>query len=119
SPTPAMPQEIEVKLSLHPQDLPRLLAHPLLPPSQARQARLLNTYLDTPALSLRAARMALRERRIGSRVLLTVKTAGTAVGGLSRRGEWEVPRPRGTPDFNRIVDDAAIARQLNAWAPEL
>ncbi|QIM53303.1 CYTH and CHAD domain-containing protein [Hydrogenophaga crocea] len=114
-----MAQETELKLSLHPQDLPRLLAHPLLRSGARPGQRLLNTYFDTPALELRAARMAVRERRVGARTLLTVKTAGSSVGGLSRRGEWEVPRPRGALRFARFVDDAALARQLDAWAGAL
>jgi triphosphatase len=116
----AMALETEIKLALHPQDLPRLLAHPLLQGGGgAEPARLLNTYFDTPALDLRSARMAVRERRVGTRVLLTVKTAGTAVGGLSRRGEWEAPRPRGALRFAPFVDDAALAQRLDAWAPQL
>ena len=81
-----MPQETELKLELHPEDLPQLLAHPLLSAQPPRRERLFNTYFDTSALALRAQRMAVRERRVGRRTLLTVKTAGTSVGGLSRRG---------------------------------
>lgn len=114
-----MAQETEIKLALHPQDLARLMEHPLLHAHPGRVERLLNTYFDTPALDLRAARIALRERRVGRRALLTVKTAGSSVAGLSRRGEWEVPRPRGRPDFKRIVDDAELARRLDTWAPSL
>lgn len=114
-----MALETEIKLGLHPQDLPRLLAHPVLQGREAPPVRLLNTYFDTPALDLRQARMAVRERRDGRRVLLTVKTAGSSVGGLSRRGEWEAPRPRGALRFAPFVDDAALARRLDAWAPLL
>lgn len=113
-----MPQEVEIKLSVLPQDMAALAAHPLLQ-GPSRELRLENAYLDTPTLDLRAARMALRVRRIGRRELLTVKTAAASVGGLSRRGEWEVPRPRGRPDFARIVDDADLAGRLNTWAPAL
>lgn len=114
-----MAVETEIKLGLHLQDLPRLLAHPLLSGREASHERLLNTYFDTPALDLRGARMAVRERRVGAHVLLTVKTAGTSVGGLSRRGEWEAPRPRGVLRFAPFVDDAALAQRLDAWAPML
>lgn len=114
-----MALETEIKLSLAPPDRQRWLAHPLLQGAEAAPQRLLNTYFDTPALDLRGARMAVRERRVGAQVLLTVKTAGRSVGGLSQRGEWEVPRPRGTIDFARFVDDTELAQQLNAWAPAL
>jgi triphosphatase len=83
-----MAHETELKLSLQTHELPRLLSHPLLA-SPAAPQRLLNTYFDTPALDLKQRRMAVRERLAGDQWLLTVKTAGTSQGGLSRRQEWE------------------------------
>jgi inorganic triphosphatase YgiF len=62
-----MSLETELKLELHPQDLPRLLAHPLLTKQAPRRERLLNTYFDTSTLALRAQRMAVRERRVNGR----------------------------------------------------
>lgn len=107
-----MPQETELKLELHRDDLPRLLAHPLLSAQPPRRERLLNTYYDTSTLALRAQRLAVRERRVGRRTLLTVKTAGTSVGGLSRRGEWEAACRPGSFDFAALIDDDALAQQL-------
>lgn len=107
-----MSQETELKLELHPLDLPGLLTHPLLSAQSPRRERLLNTYFDTSTLALRAQRMAVRERRVGRRTLLTVKTAGTSVGGLSRRGEWEAPSRPGAFEFGALVDDEALAQQL-------
>jgi inorganic triphosphatase YgiF len=80
---------------------------------------LLNTYFDTPAQDLQRARMAVRERLSGSDWLLTVKTAGSSVGGLSRRQEWEGPTIPGELDFAALVDDAALAAQLMAWRADL
>lgn len=114
-----MPQETELKLELHPEDLPRLLSHPLLSGHVPRRERLFNTYFDTSTLTLRAQRMAVRERRVGRRTLLTVKTAGTSVGGLSRRGEWEAVCRPGRFDFAALVDDAALAQQLLCVAWQL
>lgn len=113
-----MAQETELKLNLHARDVPRLLAHPLLaaPP---RTEQLFNTYFDTPDLALKAQRMAVRERRVGGRTLLTVKTAGTSVGGLSRRGEWEGPTQPGAMNFAALVDDPALAAMLSALAGQL
>jgi triphosphatase len=104
--------ETELKLSLNAADLPALRAHPLLA-GHSDTLRLLNTYFDTPALDLQRARMAVRERLSGSDWLLTVKTAGSSVGGLSRRQEWEGPTIPGKLDF------AALATQLMAWRTEL
>jgi inorganic triphosphatase YgiF len=110
--------ETELKLSLNAADLPALRAHPLLA-GHSDTLRLLNTYFDTPALDLQRARMAVRERLSGSDWLLTVKTAGSSVGGLSRRQEWEGPTIPGKLDFAALVDDPALAAQLMAWRAEL
>lgn len=114
-----MPVETELKLELHRDDLPRLLAHPLLGAQPPRRERLFNTYFDTSTLALRAQRMAVRERRVGRHTLLTVKTAGTSVGGLSSRGEWEAPCRPGQFDFAALVDDEALAQQLLCVAWQL
>jgi inorganic triphosphatase YgiF len=110
--------ETELKLSLAAHDVPRLLAHPLLaaPP---RTEHLLNTYFDTPDLALKALRMAVRERLVGERTLLTVKTAGHSVNGLTQRSEWEGPTTPGALDFAALVDDAALATRLTGMAPTL
>jgi len=114
-----MAQETELKLLLDAQHLPRLLAHPLLAAQAPRRAVLRNTYFDTPALALMQQRMAVRERQVGGRTLLTVKTAGHSVGGLSQRNEWEAPTEPGRFDFAALVDDPALAAQLTALAGQL
>jgi len=115
---PAMAQETELKLALDADDLPRLRAHALLG-AQAPTQRLLNTYFDTPDLTLQARRMAVRERQAGLQWLLTVKTAGRSAGGLSRRQEWEGPTTPGALDFATLVDDAPLAAELMALRPAL
>ncbi len=114
-----MPLETELKLSLRPTDRRRLLAHPLLCAQPPERLRLRNTYFDTPALALMTQRIAVRERRIGRQTLLTVKTAGRSVGGLSQRGEWEGPTRPGAFDFAALVDDTAMAEALTALASQL
>ncbi|MBA4212662.1 MAG: hypothetical protein C0449_06200 [Polaromonas sp.] len=116
---PAMSQETELKLEVHPHDLAALLKHPLLKAQPARRERLFNTYFDTSTLALRAQRMAVRERRVGRQTLLTVKTAGQSVGGLSQRGEWEAPTRPGAFDFAALVSDVALAAQLASVAWQL
>lgn len=110
--------ETELKLTLSAQDLPRLLAHPLLADASEKR-RLLNTYFDTPALALQQARMAVRERLAGEQWLLTVKTAGQSSQGLSRRQEWEGPTTPGALQFDTLVDDAALSQTLMALRPQL
>ncbi len=110
--------ETELKLSLETQDLPRLQAHPLLAGTSSTQ-RLLNTYFDTPELALQHRRVAVRERLAGDQWLLTVKTAGQSENGLSRRQEWEGPTTPGALQFDRLVDDAALATDLMALRSSL
>lgn len=110
--------ETELKLSLSPPDLSRLLNHPLLV-GAGRTQRLLNTYFDTPELALQQRRMAVRERLSGDQWLLTVKTAGQSQNGLSRRQEWEGPTTPGALQFDTLVDDAALATELMAMQPRL
>ena len=110
--------ETELKLSLRQQDVPALLAHPLLAPP-AKVQRLLNTYFDTSALDLKQRRMAVRERLAGERWLLTVKAAGKSENGLSRRQEWEAPTTPGALDFSGLVDDTELAASLMALRAEL
>jgi len=85
-----MAEEVELKLLIQPQDMPRLDA--LLaelgaghPQTQALQ----NTYFDTPDLQLHQAQAALRLRHTGQGWVQTLKTSGRARGALSQRGEWE------------------------------
>jgi triphosphatase len=110
--------ETELKLSLTPQELPRLLLHPLLANRDSKQ-RLLNTYFDTPDLKLQEHRMAVRERLTGEQWLLTVKTASQSTAGLSRRQEWEGPTSPGTLQFDTLVDDTALAQDLMALRSSL
>ncbi|PUE40973.1 CYTH domain-containing protein [Limnohabitans sp. Hippo3] len=108
--------ETELKLSLSAQDLPRLLDHPLLTGTSST-LRLLNTYFDTPDLTLQQRSMAVRERLAGEQWLLTVKTAGRSENGLSRRQEWEAPTTPSALQFDTLVDDAALAADLMAMRP--
>lgn len=114
-----MPLETELKLAVHTDDLDRLLTHSLLAERPSSSETLGNTYFDTPDLKLHRLRIAVRERRQGGQTLLTVKTAGRSVAGLSRRHEWEGPTQPGRFDFKTLVDDATLAEQLSRVATDL
>ena len=111
--------ETELKLAIAAQDVPALLAHPLLAAEPSQRQRLVSTYFDTPKRTLLARRVAVRERRVGRQTLLTVKTAGSVIGGLARRGEWEAPTTPGAFDFVALVDDTTLADALQALAGKL
>lgn len=106
-----MPNEIELKLALPESAQRAFLRHPLLKTASARQTILLvNIYYDTPDLALKKSGVAVRLRRQGRSWLQTVKCAGSSVGGLSTRPEWEVPYS-GHFDFS-AVDDATVRARL-------
>ena len=86
------PREVELKLRIPPDSLPRLMRHRLLrgtPDKGALNRRLVSTYFDTPDFQLMRARVALRVRKDGSRRIQTVKCAPTAEDGARSRREWE------------------------------
>nr|VFJ63208.1 MAG: Inorganic triphosphatase YgiF, contains CYTH and CHAD domains [Candidatus Kentron sp. FM]VFJ65189.1 MAG: Inorganic triphosphatase YgiF, contains CYTH and CHAD domains [Candidatus Kentron sp. FM]VFK15650.1 MAG: Inorganic triphosphatase YgiF, contains CYTH and CHAD domains [Candidatus Kentron sp. FM] len=86
-----MPIETELKLRfLIPEDTAKLPAHPLLANAgPGTREQLTATYYDTPARELLRSGIALRVRRENGRLLQTVKTANTSLGGLHQRQEWE------------------------------
>ncbi|MBI2381980.1 MAG: CYTH and CHAD domain-containing protein [Gammaproteobacteria bacterium] len=104
-----MANELELKLAVTPERLRELKAHPLL---QARalgpaMSRLLdNTYYDTPGGALLRARIGLRIRVQDGAYIQTLKTAGSALGGLHSRQEWEVALPAPELDLGRFPDEA-------------
>lgn len=93
-----MSVEIEIKLALGITGPKQLRRHPLLQTGHAKVRQLGNTYFDTPAGELEAARMALRLRRDGNSWTQTLKTDGEGGGGYSRRREWEWPVSAGVLD---------------------
>lgn len=107
-----MATEIELKLRLEARHVRKLLAHPLLKGMSSQKQNLLNTYYDTPELTLRQRRIALRLRKKGWEWLQTVKSAEPASGGLAIRNEWEIPATPGQFDFAH-VDNAELRSLLN------
>lgn len=114
-----MANEIELKLAFPATALAEILAHPLLAQAPRKGApRVLdNSYFDTAELTLHAARIAVRTRRMGDTVLQTVKCAAESRGGLSSRPEWEQPF-QSTFDF-AAVDIKPVRKMLEALAAQL
>ena len=107
-----MSQEIELKLSLQHHALAALRRHPVIrdAPKQGNAVTLENTYYDTPELTLKARKIAVRTRRQGRQWLQTVKCAAQSTGGLTQRPEWEQPYD-GSFDFSSI-DTARVRKVL-------
>ena len=113
-----MSTETELKLSLRAQDVTALLNHPLLAGKSQRQ-KLKNTYFDTPDLRLHQRKIAVRERYILKKTLLTIKTAGASQGGLASRSEWEALTEPRDFNFKAVIDDTQLADDLSLLKPEL
>lgn len=104
-----MATEVELKLLIEPADIGKLRRHPLLKtlaPGRSRTQHLVSIYFDTPDLTLRQQRIALRVRRVGSRWIQTVKGGGEVKAGLHSRGEWEDPVAHPHPDLTKIREPA-------------
>lgn len=88
--------EIELKLSIGPEDARRLGRLPSIRQSlrgRARTQTLHSVYYDTPGFALRRDGVALRLRRDGKRWTQTLKGAGEVQGGLHLRQELDTPVP--------------------------
>jgi inorganic triphosphatase YgiF len=98
--------ELEVKLTLEPDALPRARA---VLSEQADDAgrdliKLRNIYFDTPEFALNEERMALRIRHKDSRYIQTLKTQGEFVDGGHRRMEWEWPLTTAELDLTLLAE---------------
>src|SRR5215472_11017834 len=115
-------REIELKLSVRPDRLERVIRSPHLQGDGARRAiarALKNIYYDTPHLALRERGVVVRVREAGRRYIQTVKAAnGSGASGLFNRPEWERPVPGPKPDLAGI-DDPTLRRELGATASQL
>lgn len=109
-----MATELEIKLTLHPQQIPQavawLLAQP--PSSEGGRKRLVNTYYDTPGNELNSQRIALRLRQAGGRIIQTLKTQGEFVNGAHNRNEWEWEVPGPNLQLG-LLADTPLANNVN------
>jgi triphosphatase len=109
-----MAEETEIKLAVDAQHARRLwgaLAH--YPHGKPASHRLFSAYYDTTDRRLQNAGVALRLRRVGQRWMQTIKSAGTAAGGLHRRAEFETAVPVQLPDLQAMID-AGIGKLVPA-----
>ena len=109
-----MPAEIELKLAISPHDVPKLARIPLLKSASrgdVTTSRVFSIYYDTPDCELREQNVALRLRRIGTRWMQTLKTAGRVEAGLQEREEIETPVPAQILNYPALAE-SGIAEVL-------
>jgi len=109
------PREIELKLDVPIHSLPRLNGSSLLKGAAAsarKPASVVSVYFDTDKLKLRHKGLSLRVRRIGRRLVQTVKQENSASAALFARNEWEHDIRAKQPDLD-AARDTALAPLLN------
>ena len=114
-PSHQMPAEIELKLSISPENVPKLARIQQLKSATRGRAvttKLYSIYYDTPEFALRDQGAALRLRRAGSRWVQTLKTAGRVEAGLHQRDELETPAAGPDPQLHRA---GPVQRRARCW----
>ncbi len=104
-----MAKEIEFKFIVDPERAEALAALPLLnqyAAGEPKQKRLINTYYDTPELSLRDQKMGLRIRKSGDDWIQTIKGEANRGDGLSIREEVEHPLAENKLNMSLLRDTA-------------
>lgn len=108
----ALPLEIELKLALpsgQADAFRKKMARYRSPKGtrgMSQQQTLVTRYFDTPDFRLSAHGVALRVRKAGDVWLQTLKTAAASRGGLSQRGEFEMPVDGDALDWARFPPEA-------------
>lgn len=105
--------EIELKLSIAPEDVKLLLIHPLLQLASTQAIsveQLISRYFDTSDLALWQQGLSMRVREAGGRSIQTLKTAGEQIGDLQHRHEWDQPVKQNSPNIQEFTDPSLIAK---------
>jgi triphosphatase len=94
-----VPNEIELKLEIEPDHIPRLESHPLLEAVATRREiqTLRSVYFDTDDFALCESDVALRVREVGGRYIQSIKASKEAQ--FLHRAEWEAELAGPFPDL--------------------
>jgi inorganic triphosphatase YgiF len=96
--------ELELKLQVRSEDLPRLRRAPLFGAGRGVTRTVDSVYFDTVDLQLFHWNTTLRVCKQGRHYVQTVKTAAAHIGGAARRGEWESALSSNEPDIAAIAE---------------
>lgn len=101
------PVEVELKLDVSPDDLSKVLAHPLFHSGNGfDKQQLRSTYFDTPDQALRKAGVSLRIRSNGQKRIQTIKAGQEQASVAMARNEWEHEVDGDRPDFDKVEKTA-------------
>ncbi len=103
-----MATETEMKLAMAPGTGDAVVAHPMVAAvavGEMSEKRLLSIYFDTDDLALKGRKIALRVRHKGGKFIQTLKTKGSAQGGLFVRRELECEVAAEAVEIDKIDDD--------------
>jgi inorganic triphosphatase YgiF len=105
--------EIELKLSIAPDDVELLFQHPLLNQPALLVEQLISRYFDTADLALWQQGLTMRVREAGGRTIQTLKTAGEQIGDLQHRHEWDQAVSQALPNIEQFTDPKLVAKLKN------
>ncbi|MEN9917252.1 MAG: hypothetical protein RLY40_1184 [Pseudomonadota bacterium] len=105
--------EIELKLSIAPEDVNLLHQHPLLLRTSTQVIsveQLISRYFDSSDLALWQQGLSMRVREAAGRTIQTLKTTGKQIGDLQHRHEWDQPVTQNIPNIEQFTDPKLIAK---------
>lgn len=105
--------EIELKLSIAPEDVNLLYRHPLLQHTRTQAIsveQLISRYFDSSDLALWQQGLSMRVREAAGCTIQTLKTTGKQIGDLQHRHEWDQPVTQNLPNIEQFTDPQLIAK---------
>jgi len=115
-----MPLETELKLSIDPCFVNKIIQHPMLQAVEdsRQQVRMRGIYLDTSDHALRQANTSLRVRHEGHGWVQTVKGEGKTENGLHQRQEWEMVVDNDQPVYDLLPQEVkeGVFSEPNLWS---
>jgi len=101
-----MATETELKLTIEPSDITKLLNHPIVTSAgnSSRKIQLHGTYFDTPDHNLFSQDISLRVRKEGDKWIQALKSAQANTAGIHHRHEWEAEVPEELFELDKLPE---------------
>jgi triphosphatase len=105
--------DLELKLTVTPEQMRRLRHHPLVASGQASRRSVARTYFDTPDLALRQRSLALRVSKEGRRYVQTLTGGNGKTRVPPAPATWQSPVPGAAPDL-ALLGNSAVFGDIDA-----